>query len=87
MGQSNLPLASGYAHAKAFDRLGWDLDKKRRGRGKHFRLTKAGNRATLTIPDHKEVKRTIIADLIKLTGETEEKYLRAFADESFRDLG
>jgi predicted RNA binding protein YcfA (HicA-like mRNA interferase family) len=87
MGHSNLPLANGHTHAKAFERLGWTLDKKRRGRGKHLRLTKPGNRATLSIPDHREVKRTIIAELIKLTGESEEKYLRAFAGEDFCDRG
>jgi len=78
MGQSNLPLANGHAHAKAFERLGWTLDKKHRGRGKHLRLTKAGYRATLSIPDHREVKRTIIASLLKLADVSEEKYLQAF---------
>jgi hypothetical protein len=78
MGLSNLPLASGSEHAKAFQRLGWTLDRKRRGRGKHLLLTKDSERATLSIPDHHEVKRTIIAALIALAGVTEENYLRAF---------
>lgn len=85
MGLSNLPLASGHAHAKAFVRIGWTLDTKHRGRGKHLRLTKRGMRATLSIPDHREVKRTIIADLIKLAEVSEEKYLLAFAGETFTD--
>ena len=85
MGLSNLPLASGHAHAKAFGRLGWTLDEKRRGRGTHLLLTKPGQRATLSIPVHKQVKRTIIADLIKLTGRSEEEYLRAFAGEVIPD--
>lgn len=80
MGQSNLPLASGAAHARAFERLEWVLDHKRRGRGKHFLLTKPGMRPTLSIPDHHQVKRTIIAAQIKLAGVTEEKYLKAFYD-------
>jgi len=42
-------------------------------------------RATLSIPDHHEVKRTIIAELIKLAKVSEEKYLRAFAGETFTD--
>ncbi|HUJ07638.1 MAG TPA: type II toxin-antitoxin system HicA family toxin [Streptosporangiaceae bacterium] len=78
MGLSSLPLASGSEHAKAFERLGWDLDTKRRGRGKHFLLTKPGMRPTLSIPDHHEVKRTIIAAQIKLAGISEEDYLKAF---------
>ena len=78
MGLSNLPLASGEQHAAAFERLGWTRDHKRRGRGKHILLTKTGMRATLSIPDHHEVKRTIIAALITLAGTTEEKYLQNF---------
>jgi hypothetical protein len=65
-------------HVKAFQRLEWILDTKRRGRGKHFLLTKPGMRATLSIPDHHQVKRTIIAAQIKLAGVTEEQYLTAF---------
>lgn len=83
MGLSNLPLASGQAHARAFVCLGWTLDTKRRARSKHLRLTKPGNRATLSIPAEREVKRTIIATLIKLAEVSEEKYLRAFAGEVF----
>lgn len=81
MGLANLPLASGHAHAQAFVRLGWTLDPKRRGRGTHLLLTKSGMRATLSIPDHKEVKRTIIASLIKHADVSEEQYLRAFRGE------
>jgi HicA-like toxin of HicAB toxin-antitoxin system len=80
MGLSNLPLASGSEHARAFQRLEWVLDTKRRGRGKHYLLTKPGERATLSIPDHHQVKRTIIAALIKAARETEESYLKAFYD-------
>ncbi len=78
MGLSNLSLACGADHAAAFERLGWTLDKKRRGRGSHFLLTKTGMHATLSIPDHHEVKRTIIAAQIKLAGVSEERYLQAF---------
>lgn len=82
MGQSNLPLANGDAHANAFVNLGWTL-QRRRGRGKHLLLTKRGIRATLSIPDHREVKRTIIAEMIKLAGVSEDEYLRAFDGETF----
>jgi hypothetical protein len=78
MGQSNLPLANGDAHACAFERLGWIRDLKRRGRGAHILLTKPGMRPTLSIPDQHEVKRTIIAKQIKLAEVTEEQYLKAF---------
>jgi predicted RNA binding protein YcfA (HicA-like mRNA interferase family) len=78
MGLSNLPLASGKEHVAAFKRLGWTCDLKRRGRGVHFLLTKAGIRYTLSIPNEREVKRTIIASQIKLAGVSEAQYLQAF---------
>lgn len=78
MGLSDLPLASGEKHAACFERLGWTRDRKRRGRGSHILLTKPGVRATLSIPDHKEVKRVIIAKLITLAGITQEKYIQKF---------
>ena len=78
MGLRNLPLASGEKHAAAFERLGWTRDHKRRGRDKHILLTKPGVRATLSIPDEREVKRTIIAAMIKIAEETEVSYLEAF---------
>ena len=73
-------MASGEAHVRAFERLDWIRDRKRRGRGKHFLLTKPGMRPTLSIPDHPQVKRTIIAALIKLAGVSEEDYLKSFRD-------
>jgi predicted RNA binding protein YcfA (HicA-like mRNA interferase family) len=78
MGLSDLPLASGDKHAACFERLGWTRDQKRRGRGSHILLTKTGVRATLSIPDHREVKRTIIAKLITLAGITQDDYIEHF---------
>ena len=78
MGQSNLPLASGADHVKAFAVFGWTWDGKRRGRGSHFILTKPGMRPTLSIPDHREVKRTLIAAQIALACIAEADYVSAF---------
>jgi predicted RNA binding protein YcfA (HicA-like mRNA interferase family) len=78
MGLSNLPLSSGEKHAATFERLGWTRDYKRRGRGVHILLTKPGMRATLSIPNEREVKRTIIASLIRAAAETETSYINAF---------
>ncbi len=78
MGQSDLPLANAEAHCRAFERLGWVRDQKRRGRGVHILLTKPGMRPTLSIPIQREVKRTIIAKQISLAGVTEADYLLAF---------
>lgn len=78
MGLSDLPLANAERHAACFERLGWARDTKRRGRGVHILLTKEGERATLSIPIQREVKRTIIAKLISLAGISQEKYLEEF---------
>jgi hypothetical protein len=74
----NLPLACGKDHVAAFAQLGWIPDRKRRGRGAHLLLSKPGMRATLSIPDVREVKRTIIAAQIRLACVSEDQYLRAF---------
>jgi hypothetical protein len=78
MGLSDLPLASGDKHAACFVRFGWIRDPKRRGRGTHILPTEPGVRATLSIPNHREVKRTIIAELIKLAGIDQAEYLEKF---------
>jgi hypothetical protein len=78
MGQSDLPLANAEAHARAFERLGWVRDLKRRGRGAHILLTKPGMRPTLSIPVQREVKRTIIAKQLQLAEIEEAAYIRAF---------
>jgi hypothetical protein len=78
MGLSDLPLANAEAHAACFERLGWTRDHKRRGRGVHILLTKKGVRATLSIPIQREVKRPLLAGLIRAAGITQEKYIEEF---------
>jgi predicted RNA binding protein YcfA (HicA-like mRNA interferase family) len=77
MGQADLPLAPGDAHARAFERCGWSIRQRRN----HIILTKPGVRATLSIPDHREVKRALIAKLIKQAGMSEAEYLAAFHEQ------
>jgi predicted RNA binding protein YcfA (HicA-like mRNA interferase family) len=76
VGQRDLPLASGGAHVKAFERDGW-VCGKRRGRGKHFILSKPGM-GHLSIPDHREVKRALLQKQIQLAGLSEERYCELF---------
>lgn len=84
MGLSNLPLAGGEDHEKAFTRLGWTRDRATKGRNPHIILVKPGAPATLSIPNHKgkDVKRVLIAKLIKAAGVTEAEYLAAFKNRS-----
>lgn len=74
MGNKDLPVGSGLAHAHAFGRAGWEM-LPRRGRGKHFLLKHPQHREILSIPDHKEVKRTLLAHQVRIAGLTVESYM------------
>ena len=76
MGQKNLPLASGEAHARAFEKCGWE--RTRRKGGNHIILEKEGIDATLSIPHLKEVKPGLLQKQIGNAQLTEEEYLAAF---------
>ncbi len=76
MGQRDLPLASGSEHVKAFERAGWTCAKRRRS-NKHYVLSKEG-KGHLSIPDHKQVKRTLLQKQIQLAGLTEQEYIAFF---------
>ena len=77
MGHADLPLASGNRHAAAFEQCGWTR-AQRRGRDSHILLSKPEHRATLSIPDHREVKRAVLAKLIKAAGLTDAQYMECF---------
>lgn len=79
MGNADLPVASAADHVKAFERAGWTV-LARRGRGTHYLLKKSGIRHLLSIPDHREVKRTLLAKQIQNAGLTIEQYLQHFSD-------
>jgi predicted RNA binding protein YcfA (HicA-like mRNA interferase family) len=75
MPASVLPKASGREHVKAFCSKGWI---KRRQTASHIILTKEGVPATLSIPDHREVKMGTLKQLIRLVGWTDEEYRKIF---------
>jgi len=57
-----VPILSGAKIVKAFAAFGW---QEARRRGSHIILTKDGHRATLSVPDHKEVARGTLRSLIR----------------------
>lgn len=75
MGQADLPVASGAQHVKAFGQFGWELRPAKRN---HFVLHKPGHAAHISIPNHREVKRALLAKQLKLAGITEAAYCAAF---------
>ena len=57
---------------KIFKKFGWEVA---RSRGSHIILTKVGNIATLSIPNHSEVARGTLRSLIDKSGLTIEEFL------------
>jgi len=66
-----LPIVSGKEAVHAFNRAGWEISRRE---GSHIILTKTGMIATLSVPDHKEIKRGILRSLIRMAGLTIEEF-------------
>ena len=56
----------------AFEKLGWAVARQK---GSHIIMTKKGQIATLSIPNHPEVARGTLRDLIKRSGESVDEFL------------
>lgn len=69
-----VPVVSGRAVAKAFERLGWMLLRRR---GSHMIYGKPDVPANLAIPDHKELARGTLRSLIRTAGITVEQFVTA----------
>jgi predicted RNA binding protein YcfA (HicA-like mRNA interferase family) len=67
----SLPRLSGREVVKAFAREGWEMARQR---GSHMILVKAGQMATLSVPDHREVAKGTLRSLIRSSGLTMEKF-------------
>ena len=57
-----LPVLSGREVVRAFESLGWQVVRQT---GSHIVLVKDGHRATLSVPDHREVARGTLRKLIR----------------------
>jgi predicted RNA binding protein YcfA (HicA-like mRNA interferase family) len=68
-----IPLLSGREVVRIFEKLGWQVARQR---GSHIILVKEGARATLSVPDHKEVARGTLRALIRAAGLTAEEFVR-----------
>jgi len=69
-----IPLLRPSEVIKAFEKLGWSMARQR---GSHIILTKPGNIATLSVPNHPEVARGTLRSLIAKAGITVEEFLAA----------
>ena len=62
-----IPLLRPREVVAAFQKLGWEVARQR---GSHIILTKAGDIATLSVSDHKEVTKGTLRSLIRSAGLT-----------------
>lgn len=76
MGLSDLPLASGRAHQRVFEALGWVLRRD----GEHVVLTHSNHfGVTLSLPNHKEVRRRgTLHSIVRSAGLADKQYRNLF---------
>jgi predicted RNA binding protein YcfA (HicA-like mRNA interferase family) len=67
-----LPTFSGKEAVKAFLRAGWMREGQT---GSHVLLTKEGQRATLSVPQHRELKPGTLRAIIRAAGLTVDEFL------------
>jgi len=69
-----IPLLRPREVVRAFEKLGWSVARQH---GSHIILTKQGNIATLSVPNHAQVARGTLRSLIARSGTTTEEFLKA----------
>ena len=62
-----LPVLSGRETVRNFERFGWNVARQR---GSHIVMTKPGEMATLSVPDHRTVAKGTLRSLIRDAGLT-----------------
>jgi predicted RNA binding protein YcfA (HicA-like mRNA interferase family) len=62
-----LPVCSGQEAVRAFERAGWQIQRQA---GSHVIMTKPGQWATLSVPNHRELDRGTLRALIRTAGLT-----------------
>lgn len=66
-----LPVISGRELIRVFERAGWEVSRRE---GSHVILTRAGMPVTLSVPDHREVRRGTLRSLIRKAGMTVDEF-------------
>jgi predicted RNA binding protein YcfA (HicA-like mRNA interferase family) len=69
-----IPAMSGRDVVKTFQSLGWEFARQS---GSHIVLVKAGETASLSVPDHKEVRKGTLRSLIRTANLTVDEFLAA----------
>lgn len=69
-----LPVITPKETIQAFEKLGWTVMRQK---GSHIIMTKPGNIATLSIPNHKEIARGTLRSLISKAGISVDEFVSA----------
>lgn len=69
---AELPCLRGREVARIFESFGWIIARQK---GSHIVMTKEDERATLSIPDHKEVAKGTLRSLIRAANLTVDEFL------------
>ena len=69
-----LPVLSGKEVVRAFERFGWRVVRQS---SSHIIMTKEGEIATLSIPDHKEVAKGTLRSLIRAANLIVDEFVKA----------
>ncbi len=69
-----LPSLSGREVVRVFGTFGWEAVRQS---GSHIIMTKAGEAATLSVPDHREVAKGTLRSLIRPANLTVDQFIQA----------
>ena len=70
-----LPIINGREVVRVFTSLGWQVVRQS---GSHIIMTKEGEIATLSIPDHREIAKGTLRSLIRAAGLTVTEFVDSF---------
>ena len=71
---AQLPNLSGKEVVRIFEKLGWEFSRQS---GSHIVLTKDGEIASLSVPNHKEVAKGTLRSLIRAANLTIDEFVEA----------
>ena len=71
---ASLPVLSGREVVRVFVSFGWSVARQQ---SSHFILTKEGEIATLSVPNHKEVAKGTLRSLIRAANLTVDEFVAA----------
>jgi predicted RNA binding protein YcfA (HicA-like mRNA interferase family) len=71
---AGLPALSGKEVVRAFENLGWEFSRQS---GSHMVLTKDGEIASLSVPNHKEIAKGTLRSLIRAANLTIDEFVKA----------